>query len=350
MSDKAPKDSEQHAAEADVEAFEHDLGPFVIAAETTRMPMVFTDARERDHPIIFANDSFLKLTGYDRDEVLAQRFDFLLAAGTDTGRAEIEAGFADDRDDSFEICAKRKDGSAFWASLFINTVRDEAGEVVQHFVSLVDQSRHHAAQDHAQMMIEELNHRVKNTLATVQSIVAQAVRNHSEPSIVRESIESRIGALSRSHDLLSQEKWGSAGLRDLVATALEPFRVVDGPSERFEMEGENVRLSPKASLALGIGLHELATNAVKYGALSNETGSVSITWSMKNKSDERWLCLHWCEKDGPPVVAPSRRGFGSRVIEQGLSHELGGQVTLDYQAEGIVCTIYVPAPHVVNDG
>lgn len=86
MSDKAPKDSEQYAAEADVEAFEHDLGPFVIAAKSTRMPMVFTDARESDHPIIFANDSFLKLTGYDRDEVMAQSFDFLLAAGTDTGR------------------------------------------------------------------------------------------------------------------------------------------------------------------------------------------------------------------------------------------------------------------------
>lgn len=222
--------------------------------------------------------------------------------------------------------------------------------MVQHFVSLVDQSRHHAAQDHAQMLIDELNHRVKNTLATVQAIVTQAVRNHSEPSIVRESIESRIGALSRSHDLLSQEKWGSAGLRDLITIALEPLGVVNGRSERFEIEGENFRLSPKASLALGIGFHELATNAVKYGAFLNEAGSISIIWSMESKSDGRWLCLHWREKDGPPVVAPSRRGFGSRVIEQGLSHELGGKVTLDYRAEGIVCTIYIPAPHVVNDG
>ena len=350
MSDKAPKDSEQHAAEADVEAFEDDLGPFVIAAETTRMPMVFTDARERDHPIIFANDAFLKLTGYDRDEVLAQRFDFLLAAGTDAGRAEIEAGFADDSDDNLEICVRRKDGSALWASLFVNAVRDEAGEVVQHFVSLVDESRHHAAQDHAEMLIEELNHRVKNTLATVQAIVAQAVRNHSEPSIMRESIESRIGALSRSHDLLSHEKWGSAGLHDLVTTALEPFSVVNGHSDRFGIEGENVRLSPKAALALGIAFHELATNAVKYGALSNEAGSVSVTWSMQSEPDGRWLCLHWRENDGPPVAPPSRRGFGSRVIEQGLAHELGGKVTLDYRAKGIVCAIHVPAPHVANEG
>lgn len=350
MSDKAPKDSEQHAAEADVEEFKRDLGPFVIAAETTRMPMVFTDAREPDHPIIFANDAFLKLTGYDRDEVMAQSFNFLLGAGTDTVRTEIEAGFADDSEDTLEICVRRKDGSALWASLFVNPVRDEAGEVVQHFVSLVDDSRHHDAQDHAEMMIEELNHRVKNTLATVQSIVTQAVRNHSEPAIVRESIESRIGALSRSHDLLSKEKWGSAGLRDLAITALAPFGVVNGRSERFTIEGENIRLSSKAALALGIGFHELATNAVKYGALSNEAGSISNTWSMVSEPDGRWLCLHWREKDGPPVVAPARRGFGSRVIEQGLAHELGGRITLDYRAEGIVCTIYVPAPHVVNEG
>lgn len=350
MSDKARKDSEQHAAEAEVEAFKHDLGPFVVAAETTRMPMVFTDAHEPDHPIIFANDSFLKLTGYDRDEVLAQSFDFLLADGIGTGRLQIDAGFARDSEDTPEICARRKDGSTFWASLFINTVRNEAGDVVQHFVSLVDQSRHHAAQDHAEMLIEELNHRVKNTLATAQAIVTQAVRNHSVPAIVRESIESRLGALSRSHDLLSKEKWGSARLHDLVTSALEPFGVVNGRAERFDIEGENIRLSPKATLALGIAFHELATNAVKYGAFSVEAGSISITWSIESQVGGPWLCLHWREREGPPVVMPARRGFGSRVIEQGLSHELGGKVTLDYRAEGIVCTIYIPAPHMVYDG
>jgi two-component sensor histidine kinase len=161
--------------------------------------------------------------------------------------------------------------------------------VVQYFVSLVDTTRYKLAQNNAAMLIDELNHRVKNTLATVQSIVIQAVRNASDPKIVRESIETRLAALSRSHDLLGREKWEGAGLRDLVREALAPFTVTEGRIERFTIEGANVRLSPKATLALGIELNELASNAVKYGAFSNESGTISIKWTLNNDPDGRWL-------------------------------------------------------------
>ena len=178
----------------------------------------------------------------------------------------------------------------------------------------------------------------------MQSIVAQAVRNSSDPHTVRESIETRIAALSRSHDLLGREKWKGAGLHDLVVQLLEPFGVADGHAERFTIEGDNIRLSPKAALALGIAFNELATNAVKYGAFSNKAGTISIAWTLEEKADGRRLCLHWREKDGPPVTPPSRKGFGSRVLEQGLPHELDGKVDLDYPPEGVVCTIDMPAP------
>jgi PAS domain S-box-containing protein len=182
MSDKALKDQEQKIAEAEVEEFAQELGPFVIAAETTRMAMVFTDAREADNPIIFANDAFLKLTGYGRDEVLAQSFNFILALGASKEAiAEIEAAFADSSQEGPEIHYRRKDGSECWASLFVNPVKDEQGVVVQHFLSLVDTTRHKTAQKNAAMLIDELNHRVKNTLATVQLIVAQAHRNSQAP-------------------------------------------------------------------------------------------------------------------------------------------------------------------------
>lgn len=351
MSEKAFKDQEQKKAEAEVAEFKHDLGPFVIAAETTRMAMVFTDACEPDNPIIFANDAFLKLTGYERDEVLAQSFNFLLASGTDQEAMEqIKTAFAYHTDDSPEIHYRRKDGSEFWASLFVNPVKDEDGAVVQHFISLADTTRTKLAQQNAAMLIDELNHRVKNTLATVQSIVTQAVRNNSDPMIVRESIESRIAALSRSHDLLARDKWEGAGLHDLVDQALEPFSVTEGRAERFTVEGVNVRLSPKATLALGIAFHELATNAVKYGAFSNEAGTISIRWTIESKDGGRWLCLRWRESDGPPVKAPSRKGFGSRVIEQGLAHELNGKVDVDYAPSGMVCTLKIPVPLAVLDG
>lgn len=350
MSDKAPKDRQQVTAEAEVEQFKEDLGPFVVAADTTRMPMVFTDAKKPDHPIIFANDSFLRLTGYDRDEMLAQSFRFLLAHEKDGGDLdEIEAAFAGQQDDA-EIRYRHKDGSEFFASIFVNPVRDKDGQVVQHFVSLVDTTEHHLARKNAGKLIDELNHRVKNTLATVQSIVTQAVRNSPDPQVVRETIETRIAALARSHDLLGREKWMGAGLHDLVVEALGPFGVADGRSERFTVEGKNIRLSPKATLALGIAFHELATNAVKYGAFSNKAGTISIEWSFEDKPDGRWLCLHWREQNGPPVTLPGRKGFGSRVIEQGLARELAGKVDLDYLPDGIVCTIAMPAPEVVLDG
>ena len=351
MSDKAIKDAEQIVAEAEVEEDKDETSPFVVAAESTRMPMVFTDAGEPDNPIIFANDSFLRLTGYDRDEVLAQRFNFMLASPvSDSVKRQIEACFEPGDDDSPEIHCRRKDGSEFWATLFANPVKDEHGDVVQHFVSLAETTRYKIAQRHAALLIDELNHRVKNTLATVQSIVSQAVRNSADPAIVRESIETRIAVLSRSHDMLGREKWDGAGLRDLVVESLAPFSTPAGRAERFTIEGENIKLSPKAVLALGIAFNELATNAVKYGAFSNDAGTIAIDWKLDDRADGRWLCLHWREQNGPPVLPPTRKGFGTRVIEQGLAHELEGKVGLDYAPDGVVCTVYVPAPRVILDG
>ena len=350
MSDHAPKDAEQKIAEAEVAEDKDETSPFVVAADTTRMPMVFTDALKADHPIIFANDSFLELTGYDRDELLAQSFYFLLARPADRDDLnQIEEAFAT-AEDNEEVRYRRKDGSKFCATIFANPVKDENGKVVQHFVSLVDTTHHQRARQNAAMLIDELNHRVKNTLATVQSIVTQAVRNSADPAVIRESIETRIAALSRSHDLLGREKWDGAGLRDLIGEALAPFSVTDGRAERFTIEGENIRLSPKAALALGIAFNELATNAVKFGALSNETGTIAIRWTLEQRSDGRWLSLQWREKDGPRVAPPTERGFGSRVVEKGLAHELDGQVNLDYAPGGVVCTIDVPAPLAVLDG
>lgn len=194
------------------------------------------------------------------------------------------------------------------------------------------------------MLIDELNHRVKNTLSTVQSITRQALRTETDPAVIRESIESRIFALSRSHDLLTRDNWEGAGLHDLIEAALEPFGVTDGRAERFVVTGENIKLAPKATLALGIAFNELATNAVKYGAFSNDAGTIGIAWTLEPSPEGDRLILHWREKNGPPVEPPSRKGFGSHVLERGLAHELEGTVEIDYRIDGVVCTIDVPAP------
>lgn len=340
------KTAEQEDAEAEVEGFRQDLGPFVVAAETTRMPMVFMDATEAGNPIIFANDAFLKLTGYRRKEILAQSFWFVTSHSISAEiRAKIDAEFEGDdgSEDSLEVYCRRKDGSEFWAAIYISPVRDKSGAVVQHFASLIDLTAHKNEEYKAKMLIDELNHRVKNTLSTVQGIVHQALRTASDPEIIRESIETRLFALSRSHDLLSRETWQSAALIDVVNEALEPFGVADGRVERFLISGQNYRLPPKVVLALSIAMNELATNAVKYGAFSNEAGTISISWTIEPSPDGNRLIFHWQEKDGPPVSLPTRRGFGSRVLERGLAHELDGTVKLDYFRDGVRCTINIPA-------
>ncbi|MHA6732133.1 HWE histidine kinase domain-containing protein [Devosia sp. A369] len=339
------KSKGQKAAEADVESFRDDLGPFVVAAEETRMAMAFTDAKEPGHPIIFANDAFLALTGYTRDEVLGQDFSFLVERGADAAAlTKIESEFKGHSEGGAEIQYRRKDGSAFWAAVFISPVRDEEEEIVQYFASFVDVTRHKQEQTESKMLIDELNHRVKNTLATVQSIVWQASRTNSDPKVIREAIETRLFALSRSHDLLTRENWKSAGLVDVLNDALEPFGIADGRAERLTIKGENIRFPPKAALAFGIAFNELATNAVKYGAFSNAMGAVEIEWSIEPRTDGRRLMLQWREKGGPPVAPPMRKGFGSRVIERGLAYELEGVVHLDYRKEGLVCSMDIPAP------
>ncbi|MBC8128796.1 MAG: PAS domain-containing protein [Rhizobiaceae bacterium] len=345
MPDIVTKSDEQKSAEADVESFHDELGPFVVAAETTRMAMVFTDACEPDNPIIFVNDAFLHLTGYAREEVLGQDFNFLLVHAADAQAVEIiRTEFESHSDSGSEIRYHRKDGSEFWAAVFISPVRDSGGAIVQHFASFVDLTLHKEELVHSRMLIDELNHRVKNTLATVQSIVWQAARANSAPQAMRQAVETRLFALSRSHDLLNRKSWQSAGLLDIVQDALEPFVVTGGRSSRIVIVGDNVLFPARMILALGIAFNELATNAVKYGAFSNETGSIHISWTVDPTPSASRLTLLWQEVGGPTVTPASRKGFGSMVIERTLGHELGGEVHLDYPPEGVVCTMNIPIP------
>lgn len=178
------------------------------------------------------------------------------------------------------------------------------------------------------------------------SIINQTFRRSSDAKEIRDAIEARVFALSRSHDLLNSGDWKNTGLHDIVDAALEPFEVSNGDVKRIVVDGDNINVPPKVTLALGIALHELATNAVKYGALSNETGTVSITWALEGDH----LNMRWQEKNGPPVTPPSRKGFGSQVIERGLALELQGTVNLDYLADGVVCEISMPAAGVSRGG
>jgi PAS domain S-box-containing protein len=203
----------------------------------------------------------------------------------------------------------------------------------------IDISDAKVAEEHQRLLINELNHRVKNTMATVQSIASQTLRNTDTAVQAKEAIEGRLIALSRAHDVLTRENWEGADLYEIVDQAVAPYS--SRGEDRLHLKGPKVRLQPRTALSLAMMLQELATNAVKYGALSNPTGEIGITWEIA-QGKPRHLHLRWQESGGPPVQAPTRRGFGTRLIERSLAQDLGGRVHITFAATGLVCTVNAP--------
>jgi PAS domain S-box-containing protein len=203
----------------------------------------------------------------------------------------------------------------------------------------IDISDAKVAEEHQRLLINELNHRVKNTMATVQSIASQTLRNTDTAAQAKEAIEGRLIALSRAHDVLTRENWEGADLYEIVDQAVAPYS--SRGEDRLHLRGSKVRLQPRTALSLAMMLQELATNAVKYGALSNATGEIRITWEVVRGAPSH-LRLRWEESGGPAVQPPTRRGFGTRLIERSLAQDLGGNVDIAFAATGLVCTVDAP--------
>lgn len=199
-------------------------------------------------------------------------------------------------------------------------------------------ARSHALQERQTTMLHELNHRVKNTLATVQSLARQSRGGEAQTA----QLEARILALSKTHDLLTREDWTGAPLREVLENELSPYR---RSADHIILDGPDVALPPRYVLALGMTVHELTTNAAKYGALSTTTGEIRVTWWLvRRENDAEQLCLEWHERYGPRVEVPTRRGFGTRLIAGGIQRELCGEVRLDFDPDGLRCRLSVPLP------
>ncbi|MFN4271356.1 MAG: chemotaxis protein CheB [Aliihoeflea sp.] len=195
--------------------------------------------------------------------------------------------------------------------------------------------------EHRETLVGELNHRIKNVMATVQAIASQTLSSATSMEEARATFGARLIALGKSHDLLTRENWAGADLRDIVFETVEPHSV---GVNRFRIEGPSLWLGPRVALSIAMALHELATNAAKYGALTTDHGRVDIAWQLTGDGDEQRLSLRWTESGGPPVVPPTRKGFGSRLVQRVLAAELGGKVSVAYETSGVVCTIDAPMP------
>ncbi|MBO9706710.1 MAG: GAF domain-containing protein [Caulobacter sp.] len=189
-------------------------------------------------------------------------------------------------------------------------------------------------------LLRELDHRVKNTLASVQSIARQTLRNAQTPGDFADSFESRLMSLSRAHEMLTRRAWGRTDLLEVMETALQPFGGVMDP--RFTVRGPAVTVTAETAVALHMTVHELMVNAAKYGALTSANGQVTVVWRIEPVEGRASLVLEWVERGGPPVFAPTREGFGTRLLRHGLARDLGGAATLGFQPAGLTYHFCAP--------
>jgi PAS domain S-box-containing protein len=234
----------------------------------------------------------------------------------------------------FEFRIRLPDGSARTIHSMSDVLRGPQGQPIGGFGLLDDVTERKRAEARQRLLVNELNHRVKNTLATVQSIAAQTLRSAPDVQCAKDAFESRLIALAAAHDVLTAQSWHGARLSDVVARAVSAFQTALRP---ISVSGPPVWLSAQRALTLSLALHELATNAAKHGALSRPEGRVTIRWTAKGE-----LNLSWVEQGGPPVTPPTRTGFGTRLLQRSLAHELNGAVTITFAPEGVRCQIRCP--------
>jgi len=210
----------------------------------------------------------------------------------------------------------------------------------EHVAFFVDQTRQRADAEHRELLLLELKHRVKNMLGMVQAIARQTARSEPDREAFVHTLTGRLHAMARAHDLITARENGKACLRELIRAQVEPY---SGDGDRLTVEGPGVQLEPDAANALGLVLHELATNAAKYGALSAGAGTVTITWRAAEAPEEGKVAIEWTERDGPPVKPPSRRGFGTMLIETSLTHGLDGSMEISHDSNGVTASMTIPA-------
>jgi len=456
--------------------FSPEADPFTAAVELTPMPILITNPRLPDNPIVFANKAFQKLTGYEADEIVGKNCRFLQGAGTDPEHVQkIRAALDAEQSIDIDILNYKKSGEPFWNRLHISPVKTEEGEL-HHFVSsqldvtlelgklvelekeretlslekqrsndqlqyiievanvgfwtrdyhsgeiscspeyrrifgltpdepvnydkiiemvaledritliqrsqesfstgkpfrleyritnrlgqmrwvetrakaltgksptllgiVIDVTERKKAEADKALVTREISHRFKNSMAMVQSIANQTLRNATDPQTANELFSERLRALSQAHDMLLRDNWTGTTITQICDTALAPFNSTFG--HRIRTHGPALVVSDRVTVSLSLGLYELATNAVKYGALSNENGTVQFNWDVVRIQGEQKLHMRWIESGGPAVERPARRGFGQRLLYSVLAGELKAKCDIDFAPSGLVIDVLAP--------
>jgi PAS domain S-box-containing protein len=332
-SDSHPSTEAPAAASARALADRRELA--FIAVERTRMPMVVTDPRQPDHPIVLANQAFLDLGGYRADEVIGRNCRFLQGPGTDPREIEkIREAIRNEQEALIELLNYKKDGTPFWNELFLSPVHDDDGRLLYFFGSCKDISKRRQAYDleaEEYRLLREVDHRAKNALALVQGIVRLSRAEDIEA--YAKSVQARVEALARAHSLLSALRWRDVPVSRVIEAQADLFA-----RRRIRLEGPLVELPAEYVQPLALMLYEMLSNAAQHGALSVPQGRVSISWHTEGED----LVLDWQETGGPPPSQDREPSFGSTLIGATVERQLGGRALFDWKQEGLESRFELP--------
>ena len=289
--------------------------------------------------IVTWNDAAERLFGYSADEAIGRPITMLIPEDRQGEEPEIIGRIRrGERIHHYETIRRRKDGSLIDISLTVSPIKNDAGEVIGASKIARDIGERKHAELQRELLLAELSHRVKNTLATVLSIAQQSFRKRGTIEEVRGAFTDRIRALAQTHTRLAETHWAGVPLRSLIADELAPYTGEDG-SGKAQISGPELELNPRRAVMLGMAFHELATNAAKHGALSSGGGFVDVSWSVE---PGQRVVIDWVERGGPRVTAPKRSGFGTFLLQRVLPTDLGASLKPDYNESGLRCQIIVP--------
>jgi PAS domain S-box-containing protein len=298
-----------------------------------------TDASGR---YITVNKGFSVITGYSRAELLNLTvFDLTPPEGSEAEHELYEQQVRGTlKTYSLEKRYRRKDGSTAWLAVSATAVFDEEGRFRYsvRVIQDIDQRKRH--EQRQALLVRELHHRVRNTLATVQALAGATARSTTSISEFTRSFSARIAALAKTHALLTEDYWQTIPLREMLLNELQPFH--ERKHQRFTLCGPDVDLSADLAIPLSMALHELTANAARYGALSVRKGCVAVEWSVIASDGTRKLHLGWTERNGPAVEEPAHRGFGMVLLQRVLPARCDAQVRLSFHADGLRCELDAP--------
>ena len=316
-----------------------DTDDLRIAVEASREAILVTSA-DLDEPgplIEYANPAFLEMTGYRLEEVLGSSP--RMFQGPSTNRSaldEVRTRLGAGEPFTGEAINYRKDGTTYTVEWLITPVKSGDGRITRWISAQRDVTERRVADDRQELLVRELHHRVKNTLATVQAVMNATLRSSQGLDAFRDAFTNRIASLAKTHSLITDDRAQAVPFGGLLWAELQAY---DEPGrDRILLDGPEVLLPSETAVPVGMALHELATNAVKHGALNDPHGRVAVTWTVEGGS----LAVTWNEHDGPPVPLPTSEGFGSRLLKRILTAQIGADVDIDFDPDGLRVSLNIP--------